>query len=172
MKFGDKARFAIEFELDDNHGGSWLFGRFCYWIGGEMVGDYCSGVSLRDVLFQMKYVVGDGGQRTCPKLAVLPPSKIVDLITMSLSELSNEISHFVDNEFLPAKLDVRIPVDIFNSWNIFLVDGDGDSLLMYSRDEHSDVNVVHLLHGEFDTIAVAAYDALDQIYLAQNGARK
>jgi hypothetical protein len=59
MIIGEKTSFAIEFELDENAGGAWLFGKFCYWVGGSMLGDYPLGASLRDILFLMTQVVGD-----------------------------------------------------------------------------------------------------------------
>ena len=46
--FGDYYTFAICYELDSNYGRAWLFGKFCYWIGGVQVGDYELGTSLRE----------------------------------------------------------------------------------------------------------------------------
>jgi len=36
--YSDKTRFAIEFELNENSGGNWMLGRFCYWICDQKVG--------------------------------------------------------------------------------------------------------------------------------------
>ena len=55
MLFGDKKKFGIQVELDFQYGGEWLYGKFCYWINNEMIGDFDMGSSLRDVLFQMKF---------------------------------------------------------------------------------------------------------------------
>jgi hypothetical protein len=43
---GEPARFAVEYDLNENHGGEWLFGRFCYWCGGQQIGDYALGTSV------------------------------------------------------------------------------------------------------------------------------
>ena len=61
--FGDVAIFAASYELEQNYDGAWLLGKFCYWIGGELVGDYELGTSLRDVLIVLRSVVRDNGNR-------------------------------------------------------------------------------------------------------------
>src|SRR5215470_5140722 len=53
---GEPSRFAVEYDLNENYSGLWMFGRFCYWCGGERVGDYELGTSLRDVLFQLEQI--------------------------------------------------------------------------------------------------------------------
>jgi hypothetical protein len=131
MEFGHKTRFGIAVELDENHGGSWLFGRFCYWIAGEMVGDYNSGTSLRDVLFQMKYIIDDRGKRFSPDLLNFSNEKMFHLIFSALSEGDDEIFRYVKDDLIPARFDVCIPADIFDSWRIFLVDGANDARLLY-----------------------------------------
>ena len=61
--FGDVAIFAASYELNQTYGCAWLFGKFCYWIGGESIGDYELGTSLRDVLIVLRAVVRDNGNR-------------------------------------------------------------------------------------------------------------
>lgn len=60
--FGDVSRFAVEFELDRDCGGVWMFGRFFYWCGGQRVGNDES-TSLRDVLFQLEQMEWATGRR-------------------------------------------------------------------------------------------------------------
>jgi hypothetical protein len=55
-KVGEPFRFAVEYDLNVNYGGVWMFGRFCYWCGGRRVGDYEMSTSLRDVLFQLEQI--------------------------------------------------------------------------------------------------------------------
>ncbi|AXV78996.1 hypothetical protein CJO76_18585 (plasmid) [Ralstonia solanacearum] len=163
MLFGKKERFAVEFELDNDHGGAWLFGRFCYWIGGERVGDYDAGASLRDVLFQLKHIVGDGGKRFFPRLAALPAAQSFKLIFDALRETNNEIFHYASRDFMPACLDVCIPVDIFNSWNVFLAEGIEEAKLIYRADGAMDTRLTTLSVGEFDVVIKAAYAELEGI---------
>jgi hypothetical protein len=40
MIIGKKLSFAVEYELNKNHNGVWLYGRLCYWIKGWRVGGY------------------------------------------------------------------------------------------------------------------------------------
>lgn len=169
MEFGDKARFAIALELDGDHGGSWLFGRICYWIAGKVVGRYDLGTSLRDVLFQMTYIIGDGGQRFCPTLLRLPNDKVFDLILKVIGETSEEIYQYIPQDFLPARFDVRIPVDVFDSWKIFLVDGLGEARLLYRELDASEVGVAILVSGEFDKVFRDTHAFLEDIYNAAAG---
>ncbi|WP_237561535.1 Imm42 family immunity protein [Frateuria defendens] len=164
MIFGDKSRFAISIDLDNDSGGQWLFGRFCYWISGAVVGDYDSGTSLRDVLFQMKYIAGDRGGRFCPALLELSADHALHVISDAINEGSGDFYNYVKNDFLPARLDVRIPVDIFDSWRIFLIDGCGGSRLLYGMIYSSGANALDLRYGEFDTIFGEAYSYLNMIY--------
>jgi hypothetical protein len=53
---GEPSQFAVEYDLNENYGGVWMFGRFCYWCGGQRVGDYEMSTSLRDVLFQLDQI--------------------------------------------------------------------------------------------------------------------
>lgn len=166
MEFGDRTRFAIAFELDQNPGGPWLFGRFCYWIDSKIIGDFDAGTSLRDVLFQMRYVVGDRGRRLYPRLSALPADTIFHLISTSLNETSDDILQYVSEDFLPARLDVRIPIDIFNLWDIFLVEGVDEAKLVYCETGSPNIEVMTLLPGEFDTVVESAHACLDRIYNA------
>ena len=169
MEFGDRSRFAIAIDLDKNHGGSWLLGRFCYWIAGKLVGSYDVGTSLRDVLFQMKYITGDQGLRLCPALLELPEEKIFSLISSALDETSDELLRYATPDFLPARFDVRIPVDVFDSWKIFLVEGVYEAKLLYFRLDSSTLSVATLAPGEFDTVFKSAHAYLDRIYSVSAG---
>ncbi|WP_277403523.1 Imm42 family immunity protein [Achromobacter insuavis] len=40
MEFGDRNRFGVNLDLNEDYGGVWLFGKICYWICGNMVGNY------------------------------------------------------------------------------------------------------------------------------------
>ncbi|TGV31306.1 hypothetical protein EN829_033405 [Mesorhizobium sp. M00.F.Ca.ET.186.01.1.1] len=68
MIVGNQERFAVEFELDKDYGGVWLFGRFCYWIANEQIGEYEMGTSLRDVLFSLDTIKNDTGNRVSKAL--------------------------------------------------------------------------------------------------------
>ncbi|WP_420992501.1 Imm42 family immunity protein [Cupriavidus sp. 30B13] len=164
MEFGDRYRFSIALEVDRNCGGPWLFGRFCYWLEGKVVGDYGMGTSLRDILFQMKYIIGDRGGRLCPKLLMLPEEKIFGMISDALDGVSDEILGYTNQDFLPARLDVRIPVDVFDCWKIYLVEGVSEAKLLYRSLNSDKLNVTTLNSGEFDTVFESAYNYIERLY--------
>jgi hypothetical protein len=76
MLYGDKTRFAIEWQLDNNDGGVWLLGRVCYFLNGQRVGDWGLGTSLRDVLFRWERIVCDADNRINPRLSQLAPKDL------------------------------------------------------------------------------------------------
>jgi hypothetical protein len=172
MDFGDRSQFAVELELDANCDDTWLFGRICYWIAGTMIGDYDVGTSLRDVLFQMAYVTGDSGKRVCPKLFCLNKEKIFALISHVLRGESEEIYRYIPPNFLPARLDVRIPVDVFDFWSIFLVESEVDAKLLYRKIESLEIAETRLTKGYFDKVVAEVHTYLERAYnktAAQDG---
>ncbi|WP_321784412.1 Imm42 family immunity protein [Paraburkholderia sp. J94] len=150
-------------ELNEHSGGSWMFGRFCYWIGGEQVGAFDEGVSLRDVLFSMQYIIGDSGKRTAPLLAYCDKNEIFRVIQESLSESGNDLAKLTPTDFMPACFDVCRHVDIFGAWQVYLVDSQDLSKLVYSPDSGNNVKIVELATGEFDAIASSIYTELDNL---------
>lgn len=161
MLYGDKTRFAIQFQLNEHSGGAWMFGRFCYWIRGERVGDFDEGTSLRDVLFSMRDIIADGGKRTAPSLARCDEKQIFRLIQESLSERGDDLARLIPAELMPACFDVCPHIDIFNAWHMYLVDAQDTSKIVYSRDDGGHVKMVELAPGEFDAIAFTVYGELD-----------
>jgi len=167
MDFGDKSKFAVTIELDKNYNGAWLFGRICYWVAGIMVGYYDLGTSLRDVLFEMMYIPGDNGKRYCLPLFNLGKEKIFSLISGVLDETSDEIYSYIHEDFMPARFDVGIRVDVFDDWRMFLIDGDKISKFIYKK--HGSTSIVEnfLPVGEFDQVFNQAYTYLDNLYEEQ-----
>ncbi|WP_321818696.1 MULTISPECIES: immunity 42 family protein [unclassified Paraburkholderia] len=163
MLYGEKARFAIECELNEHSGGAWMFGKFCYWIGGEQVGDFDKGTSLRDVLFSMRYIIGDAGQRTAPSLAVRDEEEIFRAIQESLNESGTDATKLIPADLLPASFDVCPLVDIFDTWSIYLVDTQETSRILYSSDSGGTIKAVDLANGEFDAVASTVCGELDRL---------
>ncbi|MGE4438999.1 MULTISPECIES: Imm42 family immunity protein [Achromobacter] len=171
MQFGDKDRFAITLNLNEDCGGAWLFGRICYWIRGAMVGNYDEGTSLRDVLFQTKYIIGDSGKRFCPPLIDLNKEKAFALIDAVLygavdetHGAINEIDQYISSGFLPAVLNISVSVDVFDPWKIFLIEGHDKARILYRKFGFTHVEEVILKAGEFDKVFGDAYRYLDCLY--------
>jgi len=169
MQYGEKARFGIEFELNKRSGGAWMFGKFCYWIGGAQVGNFDEGTSLRDVLLSMRYIVGDAGKRTAPFLTPYDKNEIFRIIQDSLNESGSGLADLIPADFMPACFDICPHVDIFNAWHIYLVDAQELSKIVYSVDGGKSVKKIELAPGEFDTVASNAYRELDSLLETYQG---
>jgi len=163
MLYGEKTRFGIEFELDEHSGGAWMFGKFCYWIDGARVGNFDEGVSLRDVLFSMRYIIDDAGKRTAQSLAHCDEKEVFRAIQESLNESGSDLASLIPADFMLACFDICPHVDIFNAWHIYLVDAQQLSKIVYSVDGGKNVKKIELALGEFDAVASAVYKELDSL---------
>ena len=158
MILGDKCSFAIEFNQDPNNGKEWLFGKFCYWINGTSLGDYELGTSLRDVLFQMRGVVADCGNREAD-WCKCGAKDIYDLLD---GAIYNDAECDVD---MPARYDISISVDVFDGIKIYLIDCvNSDSRIIYSIDDGITVIDTRIASGKFDSIVNSCYTELNKIY--------
>src|SRR5262245_8260010 len=123
MEIGNRKSFAITVDLDQDYGGAWLYGKLCYWIDGIQIGDYQLGTSLRDVLFQMKYIVSDCGNRVGGALCTLPPreafSRLDEELFGTSEGESDDQSELPDT---PARFDITIHVDVFDQWKAYLIE--------------------------------------------------
>lgn len=165
MEYGNRSSFAVEFELDKNYGGEWLYGKFCYWIGGLRVGDFEMGTSLRDVLLQMKHMVSDCGNRDGGTLCSLSPAEAFSVIDPLLyGESSNNALGSPDT---PARFDISIPVDVFDSWKIYLFECKDSAEIVFRKNSEAKVRSYSLRHGEFDQIIKKVYLKLDDLYEKQ-----
>ncbi|NKK03852.1 hypothetical protein GFL63_34845 [Rhizobium leguminosarum bv. viciae] len=164
MEFGDRARFAITVELNENHGGLWMYGRFCYWIAGESIGNCDVITSLRDILFRMRYLHSDRGQRACPELMKLSTEKMFSVISTDIRNDDDEIYNYISGEFAFARFDVGIHVDVLDKYEIYLVENGDISKILYFNMERKELKYFPLDVGEFDRVALDAYDYLDRMY--------
>lgn len=120
MLIGNKKTFAVEYELNNDYGGEWMYGKICYWIENQEIGNYQLGTSLRDVLFGLKYILYDSGNRTDTYLCQTLPEDLF----YQLNELIYRVEEDNFNHSLeaPARFEVSINVDVFDGWKIFLID--------------------------------------------------
>jgi immunity protein 42 of polymorphic toxin system len=165
MIHGDKTRFAIQWELNSDHAGHWLLGKVCFWIGGMMVGDYDSGATLSDVLVELKYPVGDCGNRRSERFCKMEPGDAFATIHAGLHEYEEPLSSIVDDESW-ARFDVLIPVDVLVRWELYLFDCDVASRLLVGHYAPGSEKCVFQMEqrlrvGEYDQIITEFQSELD-----------
>ncbi len=155
MIIGNTNSFAVAYELDENQEGTWLFGKFCYWIDGSQVGNYDLGTSLRDVLFQMKYVVSDCGNRHGEALCKLPPVEAFYRLDAALYEGSVALEFPLVGIPLPdtpARFEIKISVDVFDQWKIYILECEDRATILYKKLDDTDVMVSEIDIGIFDNV--------------------
>ena len=161
---GDSERFAVEYELNEKHGGVWMFGRFCYWCAGKRIGDFDVGTSLRDVLFQLDQLARDNGSRANRRFSMLSGAdvfRLLDGVLFGDDEMNNE--RIAEDEQW-ARHQILPPVDVFDGWKGFLVEDNQGARLILACEPFEDVAEVALQPGEVDEALDRARRALDAIY--------
>jgi len=164
---GDPARFAVEYDLDKDHGGEWMFGRFCYWCDGRQVGDYDLGTSLRDVLFQLDLLVRNKHLRASRRFSAMPATAVFECLNRALFGVPDPDYERLAEEEQWARHTVFPPVDVFNLWKGFVVEEEQTARLIYAQDPYRQVWQLLLLPGEIDAVLEAARNALNNVYERQ-----
>jgi hypothetical protein len=150
--FGDMSQFAVEYDLDNDHGGEWLFGRFCYWCGGTRIGDFELGTSLRDVLFQLERIAGDAGRRANPRFRGMPADQVFNLLNAALYDPGPTTQFEIANEEQWARHTILPPVDVFDGWKGFLVEEDSSARLITTCLRDGTIEEVLLKVGQVDHV--------------------
>lgn len=161
---GELFRFAVEYDLNENYGGEWLFGRFCYWCGGQRVGDYELGTSLRDVLFQLDQLARNKHHRANRRFSTMPATAVfrrldaalfgaVDLSDASIAEAEQWARH-----------NIFPPVDVFDRWKGFLVEDEQTARFIFAHDPYLDITELSLKPGEVDAVLNEVRNALNDIH--------
>lgn len=167
MIVGERSRFAIEYELDKEYGGVWLYGKMCFWINDTCVGDYELGTSLRDVLFAMKNIVSDSGNRINPNLFLLNTEELFNRLDITLYGCEVSPYEQVANEEIWARLDANILVDIFNDWKVYIIENDEKARVIVGRlvsECKYSVFETELKPNEFDKVVFVVYKELERRY--------
>ncbi|MFM9276889.1 Imm42 family immunity protein [Paenibacillus jiagnxiensis] len=171
MLVGDSNKFAVQFELNNDYGGPWMFGKFCFWIGGTRVGDYESGTSLRDVLFLLEPIVKDNGNRSNEKLFLLNAKECFYRLNEAFYGDSEQYDSMALEESW-ARHNVCPSLDIFNDWKIFLIAFEGNArFLIQNLNSSPDTNDVmeFFVHvTDFETVLSETYEILNDIYNKEN----
>lgn len=168
MEFGNRSRFAITVNLNEDHGGVRLFGRMCYWVNGQQVGSICEIVSLGDILTAMTWTVADCGSREHCKLFASTAEGAFYSINNALYcvEGLEEVGvEAIAEEETPARFDVSLAVGTFNGWKTYLVEC-GDKAKILYRKSGGDVQEFVLSRGEFD-VAIKATQRLIEAWDVQ-----
>jgi hypothetical protein len=177
---GQPSRFAVEYDLNEDHGGVWMFGRFCYWCGGQRVGDYELGTSLRDVLFQLdgianhKFGLDEIGKykRLCAsrRFSTMSATLVFRLLKATLFDAlfgsGDPNNARVAEEEQWAQHQILPRVDVFDSWKGYLVEDEQTARFIFASEPYLDVKEISLRPGEVDAVLDVVRNALNGIMSA------
>jgi len=163
MLIGNCSIFAIEFKLDKEYGEAWLYGKLCFWINNQRIGDYDLGTSLRDVLFELKYIVSDNGNRNHKELYLLSKEELYYRLNSVLYgyEASEFEKEALDDTW--ARFNATIPIDVFCGWKIFVVEN-VDKTRVIAKNDDSEILELIMLSKEFNDVINCFYLELNKLY--------
>lgn len=164
MIFGNRSIFAVEFELDQEYNGVWLFGKFCYWIREKRIGDYELGTSLRDVLFSIDTLVQDSGNRTQVELFGLSGSDLFTRLDGALFGYEKTLYVDVAVKENWARFNVVLPVDVFDGCKVYLVEDLEMSRMLFRNLNEVEIQEEKFEKGLFDEVISRAHQELAILY--------
>ncbi|MDR3445809.1 MULTISPECIES: Imm42 family immunity protein [unclassified Dyella] len=165
MLFGEKKEFAVEVSLNGDYGGAWLFGRICFWIGGAQIGAYQLGTSLRDLIPDLRRIVMDAGHRSIN--TSMSDEEVIDHIKRLSDEAPEDQEDFGKQlgVEMPAQLLIRMGVDVFDSWTIYLFDRRNYSRITYWKSDSARDSIHQTLpRGYFDSVIREVFLHIDSLY--------
>ena len=169
MLHGSKEKFGIEFMLNHDHGRSWLYGKFCYWIAGTRVGNYDAGTSLRDVMTAMKYIVGDAHNRNGEALCGCADEDVFNSLNDSLYESSYlEGKPPIELPDMFARYNIKPDIEVFDGWGVYLLDCGAEGRILYKRLGAGPVLREAVSVDECDEVIVRAHENLVSLYNKYN----
>lgn len=166
MIFGDKHRFAIEYEFDAEPEGAWLFGRTCYWIAGCQIGDFDLGTSLRDVLFLWERIAADSGNRSNVILSELRLETLFATLRSGFFGYEEGQPTFdqiaIADEW--ARHMVSPCIEPFDGWLVFLIEAEQSARCLFNNPLGNVTCECILSRGEFDQVLTAVLTPLQQAH--------
>jgi len=169
MIFGDRSRFSVCFELNEDHGGVWMLGKVCFYIGDIQVGDYEGGDTLRDALFAFENILKGSGRRRNDRLFALPVADLwARLDRVFFLDADPEETRIANEEQWAWHLFIP-KCESFDGWKLYLVENHEIARMLYGRPMDPGPRSVTLRAGEADEVLAAAAAALDRMYVQQGG---
>jgi Immunity protein 42 len=173
---GEPTRFAVEYDLNENYGGVWMFGRFCYWCGGQRVGDYEMSTPLRDVLLQLDEIA-KYNDRASRRFSTMSASLVLRLLDATLFEAalfggSDPNNSRVAEEEQWARHKIVPWVDVFDRWKAFLVEDERTARFIFASKPYLDVREISLRPSEVDAVLDVVRNTLNGIYERESNGRE
>lgn len=154
MLVGDKALFAIEWHIETCVD-AWVFGHFRFWAKAQPIGNWEDSTSLGGVKNWMCAFAKEEGQRINVELFVLPLKEAFNILYDSVfvhtpkdgteqREVSRLFRHYISHLGMSA----------FDTYDIFLIDGESHQRLIWRSANDPKLNEVVLPRGEMQKIAL------------------
>jgi len=142
-----------------------MFGRFCFWCGGQRVGDYTLVTSLRDVLFGVEGVLRYAGRRRSVRFNRVPAADLLQQLSKGLfgeGDPSEPLGDVTEEEW--ARHIALPAVDVFDAWSAFVVEDSESARLVTSHLPDGVVRELSLRPGEFDEVLLLVQAELNELY--------
>jgi hypothetical protein len=160
---GDRARFAVELELDrernkHDHAQHWLFGRCRLWIAGHALGDWDDVAPLAPLRVCIEKI----WPRTDADLSRLTPTEMFETMHRALYSDDARVDDDVQRDARRfARFRATPPLEQLAGCYIYVVESDTVAIVV-GRDVGASGPTIHahILHGEYEQCMRQAWDAL------------
>lgn len=149
---GNPGRFAVEFERDARSPPDFPLGRFCYWVGGQRVGDYDHGTSFGTVIYVSKVVVASRGRRYMPRLMSIPLATAFEEVRHALCDDQGSDAEVAERRRVYSRfVSLLSGVDSFDRWLGYAVEDDNRARFMW-QEPAGRIQEVFLKAGEIEDV--------------------
>jgi hypothetical protein len=170
--YGKRDRFGIEWQLSEEYGGAWLYGHICFWVGGEVVGDYATPTSLSNLIPILSYPIGDCGNRKSKRFCNMGAEEAFQLMYRAFFDDDFTNPEYVEEEQW-ARFDISLVTEEFKNWKLYLFDCDAHSRLLVGARLDSGLfgfsKELILELGEYDSIIRELGSNLTELWEREGG---
>jgi hypothetical protein len=157
---GNEKSFGVQYEYDHSPESpecdSWLYGKLAFLVGGERVGNYDVGTSIRDGVTALRGLLANRGNRSDPELFQLPAGDVIARILAALYVEKGQSDEQVaaDWKYFSRFLGVPAGYDAFDGWDAVLLEDDRSGRYIWRQmsSPNSLVREFRLARGELDNV--------------------
>lgn len=164
MIFGDKSRFAIQFEKIENSNYKFPECNFCYLIDNKMVGNYGFEAPIEEVLEELRNILLYRGHRGGEDLFSIEPSLAYKNVSEGLIQYPDNSDRNWPAFNLTYSMGHGYPLDEGVRYDIFLIENKENARLLVG-DGRSDRFLFgkNVAPGEVDEVILKAWNFISAI---------
>lgn len=142
-----------------------LYGHICYWVDGEMIGNWDQLASLNDANWDLSKIVCENGRRQDFTLF----SEAADVAFNKIDKLIYGVNDEDGDGQLedPTRFEILPNIPTFNSWKMFSICFNKVARVIYKSDINK-LKSLELTEMEIDIVLNSAHDFINKLHIETN----